>query len=235
MSESTKPITSLLLKLPSELRLHIYSYCMPQPALLARPSTIIGLVYSCKLIRHELESEISRGMIRHITNITEKCRLEGEDIVYTPPDTLHGWFNLTISRPKTPRMFRKQDPILEFKYLYFNVFTVIFHGDAGGYDNKPEDFRYAVRHLTWRIGKHQSTDSIPAMKKWVVDWNADPNEHEQKVVGCAIRVSWGSGWKHQRFRHGNGAVTRMEFSKIDSQLTDSWYLPKTCFQYTHPI
>jgi hypothetical protein len=130
----TRPGMRSLLDLPAELRLHIYDYYVPDNPLKVPPGEFSGLLYSCRHMRSELEPFNCEAIAQSIQDIAKDIRDKGDDIIYTPPITFHGWFNLTVSRPMTTYMFICNDTFWEFSDFRFNTFTIAFHNKGNTYE-----------------------------------------------------------------------------------------------------
>jgi hypothetical protein len=120
-----------LLELPTELRLQIYSYFLPDVPLSVPPNEFTGLLYSCKTILYELEPEICKRLTVAVNAIDELIRAswDGKGIQYTPPTTVRGWRSLDVYRTVESKHFMPGDPYLLFKDLYFDTFTIVFVSD----------------------------------------------------------------------------------------------------------
>jgi hypothetical protein len=120
-----------LLELPTELRLQIYSYFLPDVPLSVPPNEFTGLLYSCKTILYELEPEICKRLTVAVNAIDELIRAswDGKGIQYTPPTTFRGWRSLDVYRTVESKHFMPGDPYLLFKDLYFDTFTIVFVSD----------------------------------------------------------------------------------------------------------
>jgi hypothetical protein len=87
-----------LLRLPTELRLRIYDFIIPEVPLLVHRIVYSGLLYSCKQTRYELERIVLTAMNNELTQITEICLYNFDmEIVFDPPSTLQALENMTVT------------------------------------------------------------------------------------------------------------------------------------------
>ncbi|KAH7385895.1 hypothetical protein BKA66DRAFT_63532 [Pyrenochaeta sp. MPI-SDFR-AT-0127] len=204
---------SPLLNLPTELRLCIYHHVDYR----SRPCSFRGLLFSCKLIHHEVESELCNEISSAVTFISEAIRLGGDEILYTPPDTLSGWLNLTVSRPKKANMFHKEDPFLRFKYIHFNTFTITFHNHEEGFEFRPErpdTYQYAAGRVATEIGRWGPIEDVPAMKRWNIVWRAYPLARARIFMDAPLRRYHKTTWEMEEFKNEQGLLTGVSFSRI---------------------
>jgi hypothetical protein len=129
--EKSTDAASPLLQLPTELRLQIYGYVVPDVPLSVPPNQFTGLLYSCKTILNELEPEICKHLAAAVNSIDDLIRAHhnGKGIRFTPPTEFSGWRNVTISRAKEWKMFMPGDPYLKFKDVHFDVFNITVYDD----------------------------------------------------------------------------------------------------------
>lgn len=205
---------SPILRLPSELHLHICSFIIPENPLTVPPKEYSGLLFTCKALRDELEPEICKRIASAIHDLAARIRNEGDDINYTPPTTLHGWRNLTVSRPMSPYMFAKKDPFLGFKYFYFDTFTVTVDFAAERKPFPPHLVPLAAVSLAIEISALDLNHRYPSMKRWRLDWRALP----QKTLGSAVEIALyggpsGDRWEVENMVDEEDAVTGVCFYK----------------------
>lgn len=208
---------NLIQRLPSEIRLHIYSYVVPKIPLMIPPREFSGLLYSCKAIQAELEPEICKSMARFIGAIAAKIRICGDEMTYTPPTSLQGWLNLTISRPKTKNMFISGDPFLWFKYLYFDVLIVTFHNDEKGYEyyqGTPRTYQQAARSLANELSRYSSREDFPAMRRWILDWRAYPQYSNSTRIETSLYAGGIHAWEVDQWIDDAGVITGVCFFRV---------------------
>lgn len=212
------PKMRTLLNLPTELRLHIYMHVVPNEPLSVPTSQYTGLLYSCRTIRNELESDICKRIASDVNCIVELIHAVGDEIRYTPPTTFYGWRNLTIERPTKPDMFHSNDPFYGFMPFHFDTLTTVFYNGHV----LSNIYQHTVENLAREMERAcQETGLVPAMKKWVLDWSSD-YRYELQLRGvdksrvCANLVwTWRvhCSWKYPRV-HG------VEFYKVPTRGTN---------------
>jgi hypothetical protein len=111
--------------LPAELRLHIYDLVLPSIPLSAPRSQYAGLLYSKKLIRHELQSEILKRMEAFLCDIQQRCTSARLPAFHweTPTDLTH-LYNLTVFRPADEMYFNRRDPFMALMYMNFHTLRI---------------------------------------------------------------------------------------------------------------
>ncbi|KAH7068087.1 hypothetical protein BKA63DRAFT_105968 [Paraphoma chrysanthemicola] len=207
-----------LIHMPTEIRLQIYSYVVPDAPLKFPSNVYSGLLYCCKTIKDELEPELCKSIAVCAHEIAKRIREKGDEILYTPPTTLSGWLHLTFSRPKTKNMFVDGDPFLEFMHLHFITLTITFHNDAQGYEyyrGRPETYQVAARTLATHIRKSSrldTTGACPAMRNCILDWSRSPSYASDWIMkslgGNAMDL-----WEADAWLDDWGVMTGVSFSK----------------------
>jgi hypothetical protein len=95
---------SPLLDLPAEIRNRVYEHVVPDVPLRYPRSNYVGLVYSSKQLRSELEPIVITKTVAWLEVITESCFRDFNDIfTFTRPQTLHDLENLKVTRPNQLR------------------------------------------------------------------------------------------------------------------------------------
>jgi hypothetical protein len=121
-----------LLHLPAELRLHIYSYVVPDIPLSVSRAQYQGLLSCCRQIRSEIEPDILRAMRNMLAKITRDS-LEGwnDDITFNAPQNLGELENLQGTahicwRDLTPGVpvKRHNHPLLGLLGMHFNIVNI---------------------------------------------------------------------------------------------------------------
>jgi hypothetical protein len=177
-----------LLELPTELRLQIYSYFLPDVFLSVPPNDFTGVLYSCKTILYELDPEICKRLTVAVNAIDEliRARWNGKGIQYTPPTTFRGWRSLDVYRTAESKHFMPGDPYLLFKDLYFDTFTVVFVSDnwpdPPGYPAYPDAYRRAAETLSQAIATDCKRGVGPKMKRCVIDWCASAEHVDMELL-----------------------------------------------------
>ena len=204
---------SPLLSLPAELRLRIYGFVGPK----TQSCHFAGLLLACKILHDEVAHELSKAIAKCVEAIADAITFDGDEILYTAPTTLHGWLNLTVSRPKRANMFHKKDPYLRFKFLFLNTFTITFHNHAEGFEfrpDRPDTYQAAARRLAMEIGMCYKTDWFPAMKRWNLDWSAYPQKDVKMIMrGPLFKHEW-DAWEMEILKNDEELLTGVSFHKI---------------------
>jgi hypothetical protein len=148
-----RPGTRSLLDLPAELRLRIYNCFIPENPLQVPTEEFAGLLYSCKHIHSELEPIVCKDIAGSVHDIAKNIRDRGDDIVYAPPTTFHGWLKHTVYCPNTTDLFFFRDLFWEFRAFHFNAFTIAFHDDENSYEPRLERQGQGTR-ITYQLVAH---------------------------------------------------------------------------------
>ncbi|OAL44576.1 hypothetical protein IQ07DRAFT_592258 [Pyrenochaeta sp. DS3sAY3a] len=206
------PTTSCLLDLPAELRLLIYDKIGRR----TEPSNFTNLLLTCKALYNELEPDICKAFAKTVEGIAASIRADGDEIIYTPPTTLHGWLNLTVSRPKRAYMFRENDCYMHFQYIYFHRFTITFHNDSEGFEQLrgiPTTYQAAASRLAVRLSGCYDVDAYPAMKRWVLDWAQFP--HADAIKRMHHPLTWFNreAWTMDTYKNAEGLLTGVCFRR----------------------
>lgn len=196
-----------LLDIPAELRLHIYSYIIPDTPFVFDPKDYGGLLWSCKVTREEFESELCKAITQHIHEVASSIRERRVEIVYTPPTTFHGWRNLTVSRPKTDSMFLADDPFLDLTTCRFDKFTVTFHRAVVDMCNEVPSTTYeeAPCRPEIEMTTMYHLSHHPGTKDWRFVWCHD--------VDCRSCAGKGTTWEWAERSVPNEVFTVVEFHR----------------------
>lgn len=210
---SNAPITSRLLDLPAELRLLIFDKIGRR----IEPANFTNLLLTCKALYNELEPEIRKAFAKLVGGIAASIRADGDEILYTAPTTLHGWLNLTVSRPKRANMFHKKDRFMRFQFVYFHRFTITFHNDAEGFEFRPQTpdtYQAAARRLAVRLSGYYDRDAFPAMKRWILDWSQYPQADVGKQMHYPLHWLHRDAWTMETFKNAEGLLTGVSFRRV---------------------
>lgn len=205
--------TSPLLDLPAELRLLIYDKIGRR----TEPSNFTNLLLTCKALYNELEPDICKAFAKTVEGIAASIRADGDEILYTPPTTLHGWLNLTVSRQKRAYMFHDKDQYMHFQYIYFHRFTITFHNHAEGFElrrDMPDTYQAAASRLAVRLSGCYDVDAFPAMKRWVLDWAQFPQADARKRMNYPLRWFNREAWMMDTFKNEEGLLTGVCFRRV---------------------
>ncbi|KAF2029256.1 hypothetical protein EK21DRAFT_113149 [Setomelanomma holmii] len=188
-----------LLELPTETRLQTYTYIVPNEPLKVPSKQFSGILYSCMTIRNELEPEICKAMTACLDKLAHVLLRRSDELFYTPPTTLRGWLNLTVSRPKTKNMFCGDDPYLDFKCLHFNTLTITFHNDTQGYE------------------KCRPFGEYPAMESWILDWRKYPLYGSGYGVEGSLKADSMHAWEAEIWTDEKGVTTGVWFYRKEME------------------
>jgi hypothetical protein len=181
---------SPLLNLPAELRLHIYSYLVPNQPLSISSDQFTRLLYSCKAIQHELEPEIRKRIASDINSIVEAIRAVGVEICYTKPTTFYGWRNFTFACSNKSYMSKMgNDSFYLLMHLRFDILTTVF------YDHLPPTLSEVVKVVSHLKRQRKKNGLVLAMNQWILDWDDSPRRALRPVGAdeshvCANRDTW---------------------------------------------
>jgi hypothetical protein len=209
-------VTSPLISFPAELRLRVYNFVLPQIPLSAPPSQYTGLLYSCRLVRQELEPEILKRMTAFLFDIQGRCRHihpedmldDGvpEDLAFNVPQDLDSLYNLRVERPSYEKLFTREDPFMALLYMYFNTLTIVSQPNTTVARTLKEQFRTQSNMLNlgrW-IASRDASAIEPAAKKIVYDWSMDPQNSGGTILGRTREaLEKRKGWEVVYRRHSD--------------------------------
>jgi hypothetical protein len=216
--------TSPLIELPVELRLRVYDFVIcPKP--LSEPRTeYTGLLYSCKLLRRELESEILKRMTAFLFKKQRQCRKAHpsdrddvpQDLEFNIPHDLSSLYNLRVERSSYQILFGRDDPFLGLMYMHFNTLTIVRRASPIESSRSSRDAKNTQRdmlRLSQWIGRHGYTLAAqPAARKYVYDWSDAPQNGFDKIMVNTRDALRNSSWAVVYHRDSEDLrLTRAEF------------------------
>jgi len=188
--------SSPFIELPAELRLRVYNFVVSAIPLAAPPTQYRGLLYSCRLVRRELEPEILKRMTAFLLDVQSRCRhvhpedmvVDGspQDLEFNIPRDMPSLYNLRIYRPSYDRLFGRDDPFMALMYIYFNTLTIISVKQPNRTTHRTaKEEKQTQRNMSslarW-IGSRVPSVAGPAAKKIVYDWSEDRQNSFETIL-----------------------------------------------------
>ncbi|KAF2250895.1 hypothetical protein BU26DRAFT_517680 [Trematosphaeria pertusa] len=214
--------TSALLTLPTELRLHLYDFVVPEVPLSVPASQYTGLLYSCTRIRDELQPEILKHMTAFLLEMQSHLRtILANDFEFTLPQSYSELQTLTVTRPYRFKPFRDTDPFLRLTYLHFKSITLRYRAPPKSsnpdYAGGPSPHRGNMRRLLFYIAKYAHwPGSSPCAKRIVYDWSRD-QEHDNTNFPWTD-LGWlaeTAGWSMEPWRDEEGKIIGAVLVRVD--------------------
>jgi hypothetical protein len=215
---------SPLLKIPVEVRLLIYAFLVEDIQTYALSTSIyVGLLYSCKVIKSEMEPELCKEFTKIIEHIQENLRERGEAMRFVPPKTYEEMRNLTIERPQGQSMFMKRDPGLWVSYLRFHTITMKTYDPCSSHPDQAEaastptgegEEQQNIRLLAKHIGRYDGWEDIPRFKRLVYDFSSSPQTANEILLRDARNTLYSnSSWRLLVGRDHQGMVISATFER----------------------
>lgn len=220
---------SILLSLPAELRLRIYEFVVPIIPLTAPPSEYNGLLYSCRVIRNEMEPEILKRMIAFLLERQDNCRkVYPEDLIFREPRNLEELYSLEVSRPHSHSMFSRKDPFMALMYMHFRTLTITtpttpdsHYYNSSYLDTLSPQYQRNMRWLAHWIYDHKSQDDRPAAHKIVYDWTKARRPQRPDKMGIYesnAYIQQTDLWRMKTWEDkAAGVISGVEFWKMPKQ------------------
>jgi hypothetical protein len=163
-----------MLSLPTELRLRIYVFVIPETPLCVHRTVSSGLLYACKQTQYEIEPIILAAMNTDLTRIEEIClRHFAVEIVYEAPCNLHAFENIHITarsewQPLDPTM-RTWNPLMSLTRLHFRTSVIEVRCK---HDTSTKRHRTPVDFITRGMIKKAETGRAVQCKSITINYSA---------------------------------------------------------------
>lgn len=191
------------MSLPAELRIRIYAFLVPKPAICIPFSDYEGLIYSCKQIYEEMEAELLKPIPEFFENWANNCVA-----LVTIPQSFREVRNLNVAWPNETKgsVVRSLRGLL---YMHLNCLTITSE-DIG--DNRDQGNVYVLAHL---IGKYSHAQKVPCPKRIVFDWPGPPHDEDMaRLIGARNALSQKCAWEVYMQQNEQGSSTSVMFERI---------------------
>jgi hypothetical protein len=179
---------SPLLDLPAEIRNRVYEHVVPDVPLRYPRSNYVGLVYSSKQLRSELEPIVITKTVAWLEVIADSCLRDFNDIfTFTCPQTLHDLENLklhgqisfekTLLIHRTPRTHRHHRINL-FLCLHFESLAITLACNHF----EPSQQTHCIVATDWilRCFSYREKHRVIPCRRFKFDWS--------EAFACPLRV-----------------------------------------------